>query len=98
YNWAKQNTWMGDDNDATVRYNMWASKQQFPPLIVDVALTLGYQWLKWLNAHVGYQVIYLNGVALAPNQIEKDVGQNPRIEVNGAPLIYGFFAGLTFTW
>ncbi len=63
-----------------------------------MSLTLGYQWLRSLNVHVGYQVIYINGVALAPNQVVKATGQSSSIEVNGAPLIYGVFGGLTFNW
>lgn len=98
YNWARQKTHAGDMDNALVIYNEWASKQQFPPFVGDVALKLGYQCFKNLKAHVGYQVIYANGMALAPNQIHKNIGKEARIKVDGAPLIYGLFGGVTLTW
>jgi|GEM_PF-1373665 len=65
------------------------------PLLAEVELFLGYQIAKWLECHVAYQVIYLNGVALAPDQISKSLNTEQILKKNGAPLFHGWIGGIS---
>jgi hypothetical protein len=98
YDWAKQRTFVRDFNDTVVVHNFEVSSGRFPPFIADGIITLGYQLFKGMNAHVGYQLIYLNGLATAPDQVQKKEDYRHRIKVDGEIMIYGFFAGLTLSF
>ncbi len=56
------------------------------PFLAGVGLSLGYQAARWLNTHIAYQVIYLNGITLAPNVMNGDS--------SGVALFHGWTGGL----
>lgn len=96
YDWAGQETFVRDfDNSVTV-HHFHASGQQFPPFIADGALVVGYQFFKFLEGHLGYQIIYLNGVAMASDQIQKGEDYRHHVKIIGQAIISGLYGGLTF--
>jgi len=93
-NFARDEVFLGDyNNTVTLRKNR--QKCFNGSLMTDLAASLGFQFFSWFNVHVGYQFIYLNGLALAPEQIEKKPKtRGQHVYVDGDIYIYGAFAGL----
>jgi len=98
YDWAKQETFVRDFNNTVTVHHFSASGQRFPPFIADGMMSVGYQFFKFLEGHVGYQLIYLNGVAMAPDQIQKSPEYRHHIKIVGEAIIYGLYGGLTFSF
>lgn len=94
---AEQKTFLGDLNNSVVVRDY--EKSGFStPLVTEAAITLTYQPWTFLNIHGAYQVIYLNGVVLAPDQLRKSSNNEAFIEAIGAPLIHGLIAGLSWSF
>jgi hypothetical protein len=93
--WAKQDTFLGDQNNTRVLRDYDAT-QWHATFLADCFASVAYQCTSYLNVHLGYQMIYLTGLALAPEQIDKDADAHKRIYLKGEALIYGLFGGLTF--
>ncbi|MBX3419102.1 MAG: BBP7 family outer membrane beta-barrel protein [Pirellulaceae bacterium] len=65
----------------------------------EIDLGLGYLLTNSCRATIGYRLIGVTGVALAPDQIPvnfTDVNQIERINSNGSLLLHGFYGGLNF--
>lgn len=60
--------------------------------------SLTYYFNSHLNIHVGYQVLLLSGVALAPKQINRKIPVHRYIKVTSNIIIDGGFAGITFAF
>jgi hypothetical protein len=94
---GEQKTFLGDLNNTVVVRD--DEKSGFStPFLAEAGITLSYQPLSYLNLHAAYQVIYLSGVALAPDQLVKSSHHTPRYRANGAPLIHGLTAGLGWSF
>ena len=94
---ARQHTYWGDVNNTVVIFDF--QKHRFSlPLVVGAALSLTYQPKKWINLHGAYELIYLNGIVLAPNQLEKNRHSEHHVRSYGQALIHGATLGLTFTF
>ena len=92
-----QHTSLGDLNNTLVIRDY--RKRGFEtPFLADGMLSLAYQPISWINLHTAYQFIYLNGVALAPDQLVKGNSSNHVLRRNGMPLIHGWTAGLSFSF
>ncbi len=94
---SRQHTFWGDVNDTIVIRDYEASKFSIP-LVTGAALSLTYQPWRFINIHGAYEFIYLNGVTLAPDQIDKSSGTAHRIRAIGQTLIHGWTAGIAFTF
>lgn len=97
FDWNCQHTRLGDLNNSEILRNY--TKSGFAtPVVADASLALTYQPVSWLNLHTAYQIIYLNGVALAPDQLVKHTSSDHFLDANGCPLIHGWTAGLAFSF
>jgi hypothetical protein len=92
---SKEHTFLGDNNDTTTlrRFGDHKSNGVF---FADVEALITFQWTANFNLHAGYEVIYLNGMALAPEQIDKGTHAHSgrRIHDGGVIYIQGVVAGL----
>lgn len=97
-NLARDKVFLGDQNN-TVTLRRFKKHEYNGTFFVDLAVTLGYTFPSWMNTHVGYQMIYLTGLALAPEQVDKRAGGHAgRLLVNGEAIIHGLYAGLLFSF
>jgi hypothetical protein len=97
YDWGRQKTHFRDFNNTVDLSNFEVSDYSWP-LIVDLTMTLGWQAFKWLNFHVGYQMIYLNGFAAATDQVMKNPNHHHEVKMTGAAIYYGLLGGLTLSF
>lgn len=84
--------------NAGMPYDFSSSKNDLATL-GELDLGLGYLLSNRCRAVVGYRLIGVTGLALAPNQIPvnfTDVNQIERINSNSGLLLHGFFGGLNF--
>lgn len=94
---GEQKTDLGDLNNPQVARDY--KKSGFStPLVAEGSMTLTYQSTSYLELHAAYQVIYLNGVALAPDQIVKSSSNTPVYRAIGQPLIHGLTVGLGWSF
>lgn len=91
---------LGDyGNTVTLRNFRKSQLDQTPGFLTEAYLSLTYQLFSHLNIHAAYQFLYLNGVLLAPEQIDKrSPPDNHRYLPIGAPLYHGFSTGLTLAF
>jgi hypothetical protein len=92
---CRQHTEVGNQNN-TVNVRNYTRGTVSTPLVVAGALSLTYQPWEFFNLHAAYELIYLNGVATAPVQIDKSVHAPRRIKSDGYALFHGWFFGLMF--
>ena len=93
----KQHTFLGDLNNSVVLRD-YNKEHYTAPFFTDVGLSLAYQPWKFFDIHIAYQVIYLNAIANAPNQIVKRPSHDHHLRTNGYALIHGGTAGITFSF
>lgn len=97
FDFDRQHTRLGDVNNTLVIRDY--TKGGFAtPFLADGMLSLTYQPTSWVNLHMAYQFIYLNGVALAPDQLVKEDSSEHVLRNNGMPLIHGWTAGIAFSF
>jgi hypothetical protein len=94
---GEQKTYLGDLNN-TVNVRDYEEKGFSTPLVVEASIQLGYQPTSYLNIHAAYQFIYLNGVALAPDQLVKSNSTAHVYRAIGAPLYHGLTAGISLSF
>lgn len=94
---GEQKTFLGDLNN-TVTVRDYEENGFSTPLVLEASLRLGYQPTSYLNVHVAYQLIYLNGVVLAPDQLVKSNSPNHVYRKIGAPLYHGLTAGVSWSF
>lgn len=86
---------MGSDN---INFTQWFHETAF---MGDLNVSLRYQWCPRISVRVGYQALWLDGVALIPDQFDNfDIGANPvqgRIDLTTVDY-HGTFVGLEATW
>jgi hypothetical protein len=94
---GQQKTFLGDlNNSATIRD--YEEKGFSTPLVIEALVRLVYQPASFINIHIAYQFIYLNGVLLAPDQLVKSSSDRHVYRAIGAPLIHGMTAGLSWSF
>lgn len=94
---GEQKTYLGDLNN-TVTVRDYEESGFSTPLVTEGSVRLTYQPASYVNFHAAYQFIYLNGVALAPDQLVKSNSTDHVYRAIGAPLIHGLTAGLTWSF
>ncbi len=94
-NSTEQRQFLGDD-DNTVSVRDSEKQQWQPGIFTDVEAQFGLQCTSWMNLHIGYEVLYLTGLALAPEQISKQVDSSAgkKDYTHGNAIVHGLFAGL----
>ena len=92
---GEQKTFLGDNNN-TVTVRDYEESGFSTPLVAEGDIRLTYQPTSYFNIHAAYQFIYLNGVALAPDQLVKSSSNHHVYRAIGAPLIHGLTAGITW--
>ena len=97
FDWGEQKTRLGDLNN-TVVVRDYEKSGFSTPLVAEAGITLSYQPTSFLDLHVAYQAIYLNGVALAPDQLVKKRGGEHVYRAIGAELIHGVTAGIGWSF
>ena len=98
-NRGQQETFLGDRNNRKVLRDFEVSRYQ-DTLLVQADASVHIQPWTCFDVHVGYEFIYLNAVALAPDQISKGTGADSGEKVNMSEYvtIYGLFVGTTFNF
>lgn len=95
---AHSNVFLGDFNNTLVLRDFDKKKWAAAFLIEGIG-SLSYQMFHHMNIHIGYQAFQATGLALAPEQRDKDSHTKSRhIDVRGDIVVDGFFAGLTFSF
>jgi hypothetical protein len=94
---SRQHTYWGDVNN-TVVLNDYSKRGFSFPLLVGASLSFTLQPWKFLNFHAVYEATYLNGIALAPDQINASSQLPHRIRTYGQALLHGATVGITFTF
>lgn len=66
----------------------------------ELALNASYDVTRWLTIQAGYEVFWLTGIALAPNQLTvNNLATNQAgINTNGSIFYHGAYAGLQIRW
>jgi hypothetical protein len=97
FDMGEQKTYLGDyNNSVTVRG--YEASGFSTPLVTEGAIRLTYRPTSYLNTHIAYQFIYLNGVALAPDQLVKSDSSRHVYKAIGSPLFHGLTAGLSWSF
>lgn len=97
FDMGEQKTFVGDENN-TVAVRHYEESGFSTPLVVEGLIRLGYQPAAFVNLHIAYQFIYLNGVALAPDQIVKSASHKHVYRAIGYPLFHGLTAGIAWSF
>lgn len=97
YDEASQKTTLGDYNDRIMIRNYWKTGYSLP-LILDGRVKIAFLLDDWIDLHVGYEFIYFNGIAVAPNQLVKKESSDRVILTSGEAIFYGLFAGLSINF
>lgn len=92
----------GQNNDYTDTLNSFSARASDTHLafLGEVGLTVSYEVIKHFTLRAGYQVMWLTGVALAPNQIAATDFGSAMASVNttGTLFCHGASAGLEVAW
>jgi len=92
------------DNTVTLR-NFVRQKGQ-TGMFAQAAAGIGYQPLDSINMHMGYQMYFFGGLALAPDQIDvspdalsvSEMRSPFTLSANGYVIIHGIYIGLTYSF
>lgn len=104
-NRIKATVFLGDADNTLVLRNYAAQKAQ-TGMFAQAAAGAGYQPYDFLNVHVGYQMLFFGGLALAPDQMDRSDStlsisskqSSFKIAANGYIIVHGIYTGLTFTF
>jgi hypothetical protein len=93
----RQKVFLSDQGGALVLRDSHRKKWNLA-FLADVALSLAFRIGSHVNIHGGYQLIYLTGVALAPEQLSysTNLRRGRRIHDGGNALMQGAFLGIGF--
>ena len=98
-NAAEQNTFLGDFDNQFIFRDL-RSSDTTASLVADANLSLTYFLNRVWSARIGYNVLWLQGVALAPDQL--DFTDTPTsgggIDNEGAVFLHGANVGLEARW
>jgi hypothetical protein len=102
-NRAKTTTFYENVNGAGVVTDFTNSAQEnHTAFAEDISLTLVYHWSPHLTTRLGYQAVFMQGLALAPENLGTDLAilqQGPaQLNHSGNVIYQGPVAGLTLAW
>jgi hypothetical protein len=98
-NRAKQRNALHDYNN-TVTLRKGNRQKWQCGLFADFLAQVGYQFKREFNLHIGYELIILSGLALAPEQVTygSDMGASKVVYTHGHIFIQGGYIGATFSF
>jgi hypothetical protein len=68
----------------------------------DLALTFAYRWSPKITTRIGYQAMFLENMALAPNNFQPNVAiltsGPPQLHHGAGTIYHGPFAGIVYGW
>lgn len=101
-NFARQDTtYVNDSGGVQASYTGGRSGHR-TTFALDLDAALGWQINSWLTGRVGYQAIWINGLALASENFQSDVGiltLGPAVlNTNGNVVYHGPHIGVTGAW
>jgi hypothetical protein len=98
-NRARQSTTYSNSADGTFSAGQ---REDHTAFAGDLALTFIYRWSPHFTTRLGYQALFLQDVALAPDNFNTDINivtQGPaRLNHNAGTVYHGPHAGLMFGW
>lgn len=95
---CEQKTFLGDNNNTIVIHH-YTKHGWTCAFLADILASFGFRVTSHFNVRAGYQMIYLAGVALAPEQLSKNLKPHHRkLTTSGNALQHGLFAGLFFSF
>jgi hypothetical protein len=101
-NHARQTTTYTNTNVLGTTTFVGTASDDHTAFLGDLNLTFIYRWTPNCSTRLGYQAVFLENMALAPNNFEPNVAilvNGPAQLHHGAGTIYhGPFAGVTFGW
>lgn len=98
-NMAKQNTWLGDVNNSIVLRD-YSNSEEDVAFIGELDLGLAYQISRCFALNAGYRVMWVEGVALAPEQLDltTTATSGSGLNDNGGVFYDGGYVGLTYAY
>ncbi len=77
-------------------------KEDVTTFVGDLSLTFVYRWSPFFTTRLGYQAIWLDGLALAAENFNRDINillQGPaQLQSDGRAVYHGPFAGIMLSW
>jgi len=77
-------------------------KEDVTAFVGDLSLTFVYRWSPFFTTRLGYQAIWLDGLALAAENFNRDINiltQGPaQLQAEGRAVYHGPFAGIMLSW
>lgn len=95
YTQAMLKTFLGAHNNTIVLRHFEKIGRQCT-LMFEVPASLTFHFWRYFNFDAGYEVLYLTGVALAPEQMHKKPVTKSNTNMKGQILIHGLYLGLGF--
>ncbi|MSR56892.1 MAG: hypothetical protein EXS05_04380 [Planctomycetaceae bacterium] len=98
-NVAEQNTLMKDLNNTFIRRN-FQDHTTAVSVLGEAQLNLSYRVFDWLSIRGGYRFMWINNLALAPNQLNFsiDPGSGQSVDAHDYLYIHGMNVGLEARW
>lgn len=99
FNKLSQNTHVRDQNN-TSTLAKYTRDGVYATFLGDFVFKGTYQLGCHFNLHVGYELLYLDGVGVAPDQITftTDPTLDKKLDRHASALMHGAFAGLSFSF
>ncbi len=94
--WTKTNSVVRDSNNQ-VKLSEGEKHKTQVGVFADVAAQIGFNLASWLNIHLGYDMIFFSGLALAPEQINKK-SNTTKHRTDGTAIIHGLYTGFTVSF
>ncbi|MHB1037022.1 MAG: BBP7 family outer membrane beta-barrel protein [Pirellulales bacterium] len=101
-NRAKQTTVYTNIVDGVGHEYTFSDRESHTAFAGDLSLKFVYRWTPNISTHLGYQAMFLQDLALAPNNFNRNVNiltQGPaELNHDSASIYHGPFAGIDFGW
>jgi hypothetical protein len=95
-NYNRQKTFLAEEDNAEILRDR--KRQNYSvALFIELGASLAWQFWSHMNLHLGYEVFYMSGVALAPERLTRSSSDHraEKADPDGQILIDGAFLGIT---
>jgi hypothetical protein len=91
-------SFLGDQNN-TVQLRNFSKLDWQSNIFATAAAGFGYRALSFLDIHAGYEMLYLCGLALAPDQIDTSTRTTHfSVDNDGYVIVHGLYVGLLYSF
>ncbi len=101
-NQANQSTDYTNVDNGTTTVSSGNRREDHTAFAEELALVLVYRWTPRLATHIGYQALWLQDTALAPDNLNTNIDiltQGPaQLNYRSSTVYHGPFAGIEFGW